>query len=79
MSSIIACDSTHIRTRCAVCGFSEIQTDEVENRGLLLLAECPRCDHRWTSRDRGDVTLRVGRPAVVRAPLRVIEEAASAA
>jgi hypothetical protein len=36
--------------RCLVCGFSEIRTDEVVDRGVLLLAECPRCEHRWTER-----------------------------
>jgi hypothetical protein len=35
-------------TRCLVCGFTEIRTDEVVDRGVVLLAECPRCDHRWT-------------------------------
>jgi len=34
--------------RCLVCGFGEVRTDEVIDRGLVLLAECPRCDHRWT-------------------------------
>ena len=33
---------------CAVCGSREVRTDAVEQGGLLLLAECPRCDHRWT-------------------------------
>jgi len=37
-------------TRCLVCGFTEIRTDEVVDRGLVLLSECPRCDHRWTER-----------------------------
>jgi len=37
-------------TRCLVCGFTEIRTDEVLDRGLVLLAECPRCEHRWTER-----------------------------
>ena len=37
-------------TRCLVCGFAEVRTDEVIDRGLVLLAECPRCEHRWTSR-----------------------------
>jgi hypothetical protein len=37
-------------TRCLVCGFAEIRTDEVVDRGVVLLAECPRCDHRWTER-----------------------------
>ncbi len=36
--------------RCLVCGFAEVRTDEVVDRGLLLLAECPRCEHRWTER-----------------------------
>jgi hypothetical protein len=34
--------------RCLVCGFAEVLTDEVVDRGLVLLAECPRCEHRWT-------------------------------
>ncbi len=37
-------------TRCLLCGFREVRTDEVIDRGLLLLNECPRCDHRWTER-----------------------------
>ena len=37
-------------TRCLVCGFAEIRTDEVVDRGLVLLAECARCEHRWTVR-----------------------------
>jgi hypothetical protein len=32
--------------RCRVCGFAEVRTDEVVDRGLVLLAECPRCEHR---------------------------------
>jgi hypothetical protein len=34
---------------CQRCGFSEIRTDEVVDRELMYLAECPRCEHRWTS------------------------------
>jgi transcription elongation factor Elf1 len=37
-------------TRCLVCGFREVRTDEVIDRGVVLLAECPRCEHRWTER-----------------------------
>ena len=48
-------------TRCLVCGFTEIRTDEVVDRGVVLLAECPRCDHRWTERPTAWVT-----PASVR-------------
>lgn len=36
------------RVRCLVCGSSEVRTDEVAFRGLLILNECPRCAHRWT-------------------------------
>ncbi len=35
--------------RCRVCGFSEIRTDEVVDRGVVFLAECPHCEYRWTS------------------------------
>ena len=35
---------------CLVCGFREVRTDEVIERGVLLLHECPRCEHRWTER-----------------------------
>ena len=35
-------------TRCLVCGSGEVGTDEVIDRGLVFLAECPRCEHRWT-------------------------------
>jgi hypothetical protein len=37
-------------TRCPVCGFAELRTDEVVDRGLLLLTECPRCEHRAVER-----------------------------
>jgi hypothetical protein len=38
---------------CAVCGSREVHTDAVEQAGWLLLAECARCDHRWTQRFAG--------------------------
>jgi len=40
---------TSNRSHCAICGYSEIRTDEVIDRSLVFLAECPRCEHRWTS------------------------------
>ena len=36
-------------TRSHVCGFAEVRTDEVAECDLVL-AECPRCEHRWTRR-----------------------------
>jgi hypothetical protein len=43
-----------------VCGSREVHSDAVEHDGWLVLAECARCDHRWTQ------PLREG-PALVRA------------
>ncbi len=40
--------SSRTVSRCLLCGFTEVRTDEVVNRGVVLLAECPRCQHRWT-------------------------------
>jgi len=60
---------------CPVCGAREVESDAVEHGGWLLLAECPRCDHRWTQALREP-------PALVRAAMRVREvqpEVASAA
>jgi len=50
-------------TRCLVCGFTEIRTDEVLDGGVVLLAECPRCDHRWTERPPAWVAPAWARPA----------------
>jgi len=38
------------RRSCAVCGGHEIESDEVLEGGVLRLAECARCQHRWTER-----------------------------
>ncbi len=64
--------------RCRVCGFSEVHTDEVVHRGPLILAECPRCEHRWT-RPAGETPLALGpRPGPVRARPHLGEAAAAA-
>jgi hypothetical protein len=42
--------ATRTLTRCLVCGFTEVRTDEVIDRGVVLLAECPRCRYLWTVR-----------------------------
>ena len=55
--------------RCAVCGFTEVITDEVVDRGWILLAECPHCDHRWT--ETLAPVLAVDAPAPRRAPAPV--------
>ncbi len=43
--------SSNRRVRCCICGFSEVRTDEVVDRDVIFLAECPRCEHRWTSQE----------------------------
>jgi uncharacterized Zn finger protein len=50
--------------RCRVCGFAEVHTDHVVDRGFVLLARCGRCDHRWTARltGRPPAPVRVERP-----------------
>jgi hypothetical protein len=63
------------RGTCPVCGAREVRSDAVEHRGWLLLAECPRCDHRWTQP-------LPEAPALTRAPVRAelpLAEVASAA
>jgi len=40
--------SSSIRCACDVCGFAEVRTDAVFDRGWVLLSECPRCTHRAT-------------------------------
>ncbi len=37
-------------SQCEVCGSDQVQVDEVQSAGRLLLAECGRCDHKWTGR-----------------------------
>jgi len=67
--------SIHCKTtRCRVCGFTEIRVDEAVDRELVVMNECPRCDHRWldASRPAFDVS-------AARRPLRVASEVASAA
>jgi hypothetical protein len=38
--------------RCPVCGGSDLHFDEVMHAGALRLAQCARCEHRWTERPR---------------------------
>lgn len=57
--------------RCRVCGSVEVRTDEVVDRGLVLLAECRRCEHRWTDAAPGEAPRRV--------VARVVREVAPAA
>ena len=65
---------TRTLARCLVCGSSEVRTDEVVDRGLVFLAECPRCEHRWTS------PAPLEAPANVEClPARTAQEVASAA
>jgi hypothetical protein len=67
--------ATRTLTRCLVCGFAEVRTDEVIDRGVVFLSECPRCEHRATSREPFPGPAR--RVAVARRPaLREVAPAA---
>jgi uncharacterized Zn finger protein len=68
---------TRTLARCLVCGSSEVRSDEVVDRGLVFLAECPRCEHRWTSSVPLEAPERL--PAVERMPAGTPREVASAA
>jgi hypothetical protein len=63
-----------VRARCPVCGFAEVSTDEAFDRGLVLLSECPRCEHRWTA-----PAPPAPRMAALRVPARAAGESVSAA
>ena len=57
------------RVHCLVCGCADVRTDEVLQAELIYLAECPRCDFRWTSRaPRPSVRIVAVRQAVQRVP-----------
>jgi hypothetical protein len=68
--------------RCRVCGCDPVRTDVVDpglDLATLLLAECPRCDHRWTEPLQTQ-PLHSRRAAVAARPtLRSLREGASAA
>jgi hypothetical protein len=38
-----------------VCGLDAVRIDEVIDDGVLWLAECPRCAHRFTERPRASL------------------------
>jgi hypothetical protein len=67
---------TRTLTRCLVCGFTEVRTDEVVERGVVLLHECPRCQHRWT---RPLEPARPETPARIRVPVPSGREVPAAA
>ena len=60
---------------CTVCGSREVRSDAVENGGWLLLAECPRCDHRWTQ-PLGEAPARTPARVTALAPLPEVASAA---
>jgi hypothetical protein len=66
-------------TRCLVCGFTEVTTDEVVDRGLVFLAECPRCQHRWTSPTPPRNEPAVAGPVRLRTTVCAVREVVSAA
>lgn len=45
---MIAISNSTPRKHCGVCGCASLKIDEVAHHGRMLLAECSRCEHRWT-------------------------------
>ena len=62
--------------RCLVCGSSEVRTDEVVDRGWVLLAECARCDRRWTALAQPGAAAHVARARPARRSPREVASAA---
>ena len=63
--------ATRTVCRCIVCGFTEVFTDEVVDRGWVLLAECPHCDHRWTETCPAPLGISAPAPRATPAPAQV--------
>jgi hypothetical protein len=61
---------------CGVCGSSEVRTDEVVDRGWILLAECTRCGRRWTACAEPGAAAHVTRPRPARRSPREVASAA---
>ena len=62
--------------RCPICGSSEVCTDEVVDGGWVLLAECARCDRRWTASAEPGASPRVARVGAARRRSREVASAA---
>ena len=60
---------------CAVCGSREVRSTRSSTAAGCVLAECPRCDHRWTQ-PRASARARA---RLVRVGVRAQPEVASAA
>jgi hypothetical protein len=45
---MIAFPNSSSKKHCGVCGCESLQIDEVAHQGRMLLAQCSRCQHRWT-------------------------------
>ncbi len=59
---------------CLLCGCPDVHSDEVVDHGVLLLGECPRCEHRWTR----SLRLSTRREARQVAAVRVLRTASEA-
>lgn len=67
------------RNRCVVCGFSELRIDEAVDRGPVTLAECPRCESRWTAAQPSQVVKAAARVGPLRSVTHPAPEIAPAA
>ena len=66
-----------ISARCGACGSRRVRLDAVEESGgLLHLAECAHCDHRWTRREEGVPAARAWRVQPARVGAAGVADAA---
>ena len=47
---------------CLVCSCPDMYSEEVADDGVMLLGECPRCDHRFLFRMSDTVAEKVAEP-----------------
>ena len=62
---------------CPVCTCDEVHFDEVEFGRSMRLAECPRCEHRWTT-PVATTRLAPARRRMVAVPASSVDAAAQA-
>ena len=48
ISTVVEVPAIWRTPRCSVCASENVVTDEAIDRDVLRLAECRRCQHRWT-------------------------------
>lgn len=61
-ASLVPAEVSPDRATCRVCRGRDVSVDQVVEWGLWRLAQCRRCDHRWTERAAEPFAPRLRRP-----------------